>query len=185
VGRGRRTRDRSRHRFGRYSVRIVVHLHRTLTKEEAIRKPIIREIIKGMYRTGITRKKGRGDIVLRSKHNYLDLVFIIGVAVSGSGWGRETLDMGTLKINNQYCIRKKKMGCILEGIASEGVLSGAGCLVALNWSSGDRDNEITRKRQTRMVSHVRLRKPGSVYKRTGKRKSDHACDERVRKHSEH
>jgi len=75
-------------------------------------------------------------------------VFIIGAAVGGSGWGRETLDTGTLKINNQYCIRKKETECTLEGLASEGVLSGAGYLAALNGSSGDRDDEITRKRQT-------------------------------------
>jgi len=93
--------------------------------------------------------------------------------------------MGTLKINNQYCIRKKKIEHTLEGVASKGVLSGAGCLAALNWSSGDRDNKITRKRQTWVVSHVGLRKPGSVYKWTGKRKSDHARDERVCKHGEH
>ena len=46
AGRGRQTRDRSRRRFGRCSVRIVVHLHGTLTKEEAVRKPIIEEIIR-------------------------------------------------------------------------------------------------------------------------------------------
>jgi len=138
-----------------------------------------------MYRTGITRKKGRGDVVLRSKHNHLDLVFIVGAAVGGSGWRRETLDTGTLKINNQYCIRKKKTERTLEGIASEGVLSGAGCLAALNWSSGDRDDEITRKRQTQVVSYVRIRKPGSVCKWMGRRKSDHTRDERVRKHGKH
>jgi len=140
---------------------------------------------KGTYRTRTTRKKGRGDIILRSKHNHLDLVFIVGAAVGGSGRGRETLDTGTLEINNQYCIRKKRMERTLEGVALEGVLSGAGCLAALNRSSRDRDDEITRKRQTQVVSHVGLRKPGSVYKQTGRRKSDHAHDERVRKHSKH
>ena len=94
------------------------------------------------------RKKGRGDVILRSKHNHLDLVFIVGVAIGGSSRGRKTLDTGTLEINNQYCIRKKRMKCTLKGVASEGVLSRAGCLVALNRSSRDRDNEITRKRQT-------------------------------------
>jgi len=73
----------------------------------------------------------------------------------------------------------------LEEVASEGVLSGAGCLVALNWSSRDGDDDITRKRQTRMVSHVGLRKPGSAYKQIGRRKSDHAHDKRVRKHGKH
>jgi len=131
------------------------------------------------------RKKGRGDVILRSKYNHLDLVFIVSAAIGSSGRGRETLDMGMLEINNQYCIRKKRMERTLEGVASEGVLSGAGCLAALNQSSRDRDDEITRKRQTRVVSHVGLRKPGSVYKRTGRRKSDHAHDERVCKHGEH
>jgi len=112
-------------------------------------------------------------------------VFIVGATIGGSGRRRETLDMGTLKINSQYCLRKKKLEHTLEGVASEGALSRAGCLAALNRSSGDRDDEITRKRQTRVVSHVRLRKPGSVYKWTGKRKSDHARNERVRKHGEH
>ena len=131
------------------------------------------------------RKKSRGDIILRSKHNHLDLVFIVGAAIGGSGRGRETLDTGTLEINNQYCIRKKRMEHTLEGVASEGDLSRAGYLAALNRSSRDRDDEITRKRQTRVVSHVGLRKPGSVYKRTERRKSDHARDERVCKHGEH
>jgi len=112
-------------------------------------------------------------------------VFIISAAIGGSSRGRETLDMGTLEINNQYCIRKKKMEHSLEGVASEGVLSGAGCLAVLNQSSRDRDNKITRKRQTWVVSHVGLRKPGSVYKQMGRRKSDHARDERVCKHVEH
>jgi len=138
-----------------------------------------------MYRTRITRKKGREDIVLKSKHNHLDLVFIVSAAIGGSSWGRETLDMGTLKINNQYYIRKKKMEHTLEGVALKGVLSGAGCLAALNWSSGDRDDKITRKKQTWVVSYVGLRKPGSIYKWMGKRKSDHARDERVCKHGEH
>jgi len=151
VGRGRRTRDRSRRRFGRYSVCIVVYLHRTLTKEEAIRKPIIREIIKGMYRTGTTRKKGRRDVVLGSEHNYLDLMFIIGATIGSSGRGRETLDTGTLEINNQYCVRKKRTECTLEGVASEGVLSRAGCLAALNGSSGDKDNDIQEKDRHRWL----------------------------------
>jgi len=43
-------------------------------------------------------------------------VFIIGVTIGGSGRGRETLDMGMLEINNQYCIRKKRMGHTLEGV---------------------------------------------------------------------
>jgi len=77
------------------------------------------------------------------------------------------------------------MGRTLEGVASEGVLSRVGCLAALNQSSRDGDNDITRKRQTWVVSHVGLRKPGSVYKRMGRRKSDHARDERARKHGEH
>jgi len=46
------------------------------------------------------RKKGQGDVVLRSEHNHLDLMFIVGAAIGGSGRGRETLDMGTLEINN-------------------------------------------------------------------------------------
>ena len=112
-------------------------------------------------------------------------MFIVGAAIGGSSRERETLDTGTLEINNQYCIRKKRMERTLEGVASEGVLSGAGCLAVLNWSSRDRDDEITRKRQTWVVSHVGLRKSGSVYKWTGRRKSDHARDERVRKHGEH
>jgi len=131
------------------------------------------------------RKKGRGDVILRSKHNHLDLVFIVGVAIGGSSRGRETLDTGTLEINNQYCRRKKRMERTLEGVVSEGVLSGAGCLAVLNRSSRDRDDEITRKRQTQVVSHVRLRKPGSVCKWTERCKSDHARDERVREHGEH
>ena len=131
------------------------------------------------------RKKGQGDVILRSKHNHLDLVFIVSMAIGGSGRGRETLDTGTLEINNQYCIRKKRMERTLEEVASEGVLFRAGCLAALNQSSKDRDDEITRKRQTWVVSHVGLRKSGSVYKWTGRRKSDHARDERVRKHGEH
>jgi len=112
-------------------------------------------------------------------------VFIIGATIGSSGRGRETLDVGTLEINNQYRIKKKRMGCALEGVASEGVLSGTGCLAALNRSSRDGDNDITRKRQTRVVYHVGLRKPGSAYKRTGRYKSDHARDERARKHGEH
>jgi len=131
------------------------------------------------------RKKGQGDVILRSKHNHLDLVFIVSMAIGGSGRGRETLDTGTLEINNQYCIRKKRMERTLEEVASEGVLFRAGCLAALNQSSKDRDDKITRKRQTWVVSHVGLRKPGSVYKRMGRRKSDHARDERVRKHGKH
>jgi len=138
-----------------------------------------------MHRTRITRKKGRGDVILRSKHNHLDLVFIVGVAISGSGRGRETLDTGMLEINNQYCRRKKRMERTLEGVASEGVLSRARCLAVLNRSSRDRDDEITRKRQTQVVSHVGLRKPGSVCKWTERRKSDHARDKRVREHGEH
>jgi len=117
-----------------------------------------------MYRTGITRKKDRGDVVLRSEHNHLDLVFVIGATISGSGRRRETLDTGTLKINSQYCLRKKSLERTLEGVASEGALSRAGYLAALNQSSGDRDDEITRKRQTQVVSYIGLRKPGSVYK---------------------
>jgi len=112
-------------------------------------------------------------------------VFVVDATIGSSGRGRETLDTGTLKINSQYCLRKKNLECTLEGVASEGALSRAGCLAALNWSSGDRDDEITRKRQTRVVSHVGLRKPRSVYKQMGKRKLDHARDKRVRKHSEH
>jgi len=112
-------------------------------------------------------------------------VFIVSVAIGGSGRGRETLDMGMLEINNQYYIRKKRMERTLEEVASEEVLSRAGCLAALNRSSRDGNDDITRKRQTQVVSHVRLRKPGSVYKRTGKCKSDHARDKRVCKHGEH
>jgi len=92
---------------------------------------------------------------------------------------------GTLEINNQYRIRKKRMGRTLEGVASEGVLSRTGCLAALIQSSRDRDDDITRKIQTWAVYYVGLRKPGSAYKRTGRYKSDHACDERARKHGEH
>jgi len=112
-------------------------------------------------------------------------VFIVGVTIGSSGRGRETLDTGTLEINNQYHIRKKRMGRTLEGVASEGVLSGAGCLAALNQSSRDGDNDITRKRQTQVVYHAGLRKPGSAYKRMGRYKSDHAHDKRACKHGEH
>jgi len=59
-------------------------------------------------------------------------MFIVSAAIGGSSRGRETLDMGTLDINNQDCIRKGRMECILEGVASEGVLSGAECLAALS-----------------------------------------------------
>jgi len=59
-------------------------------------------------------------------------MFIVSAAIDGSGRGRETLDTGMLDINNQDCIRKKKIECTLEGVASEGVLSRAGCLVALS-----------------------------------------------------
>jgi len=72
-------------------------------------------------------------------------VFIVGATISGSGRGRETLDTGTLEINNQYCVRKKRTERTLEGVASEGVLSGAGCLAALNRSSRDGDNDIQEK----------------------------------------
>jgi len=112
-------------------------------------------------------------------------VFIVGATIGSSGRGRETLDMGTLEINNQYHIRKKRMGRTLEGVASEGVLSGAECLVALNQSLRDGDDDITRKRQTRAVYQVGLRKPGSTYKQTGRYKSDHVRDERARKHGKH
>jgi len=112
-------------------------------------------------------------------------VFIVGATIGSSGRGRETLDTGMLEINNQYHIRKKRMGRTLEGVASEGVLSGAGCLAALNQSSRDGDDNITRKRQTRVVYHVGLRKPGSAYKQMGRYKSDHACDEKARRHGEH
>jgi len=74
------------------------------------------------------KKKAQGDVVLRDKHNHLNLVLIVGMAISGSRGGK-TLDMGTLDINNQNCIRKEH---ILEGVASEGVLSRAGCLAALD-----------------------------------------------------
>jgi len=112
-------------------------------------------------------------------------VFIVGATIGSSGRGRETLDTGTLEINDQHCIRKKRMGRTLEGVASEGVLSGAGCLAALNWSSRDGDDDITRKRQTRVVYHIGLRKPRSAYKWTGRYKLDHARDERARKHGKH
>jgi len=112
-------------------------------------------------------------------------VFIVGATIGSSGTGRETLETGTLEINNQYRIRKKRMRRTLKGVASEGVLSGAGCLVALNQSSRDGDDDIIRKRQTWAVYHAGLRKPGSAYKRTGRYKSDHARDERARKHGEH
>jgi len=112
-------------------------------------------------------------------------MFIIGVTISSSSRGRKTLDTGMLKINNQYRIRKKRIGHTLEGATSEGVLSGAGCLAALNRSSRDGDDDITRKRQTWVVYHVGLRKPGSAYKRMGRYKSDHARDERARKPGEH
>jgi len=59
-------------------------------------------------------------------------VLIVSVAIGGSGRGGEALDIGTLDINNQNCIRKERMEHTLEGIVSEGVLSGAGCLAALN-----------------------------------------------------
>jgi len=59
-------------------------------------------------------------------------VFIVSVAIGGSGRGRETLDTGMLDINNQDCIRKERMECTLEEVASEGVLFGVGCLAALS-----------------------------------------------------
>ena len=54
-------------------------------------------------------------------------MLIVGMAISGSSRGGKTLD-----INNQDCIRKERIECTLEGIASEGVLSKAGCLAALD-----------------------------------------------------
>jgi len=151
AGRGRRTRDRSRRRFRRCSVRIVVYLHRTLTKRRSSQKTNNKRDNKGIYRTGTTRKKGQGDIVLRSEHNRLDLMFIVGVAVGGSSWKRKTLDTGTLEINNQYCVRKKRTERTLEGVASEGVLSGAGCLAVLNRSSRDGDDDIQEKDRHRWL----------------------------------
>jgi len=59
-------------------------------------------------------------------------VFIVSATIGGSGRRRETLDTGTLDINNQDSIRKKRTEYTLEGVASEGVLSGAGCLAALS-----------------------------------------------------
>jgi len=62
VGRGGRTRGRSRRRFGRCSVRIVVHLHRTLTKEEAIRKPIIGEMIREHTGPELRERRDEGTL---------------------------------------------------------------------------------------------------------------------------
>ena len=56
-------------------------------------------------------------------------MFIIGVAIGGSSRRRETLDTGTLDINNQDYIRKE---CTLEEVASEGILFRAGCLAVLS-----------------------------------------------------
>ena len=84
------------------------------------------------HRTRVTRKKARGDVVLRGKHDHLDLMLIVGMAISGSSRGGKTLDTGTLDINNQDCIRKERIKHILEEVASEGVLYRAGCLTALN-----------------------------------------------------
>jgi len=78
------------------------------------------------------RKKAREDIVLRGKHDHLNFVLIIGMAIGGSSRGEETLNIGTLDINNQDCIKKERIEYTLEGIALEGVLFGAGCLAALN-----------------------------------------------------
>jgi len=54
------------------------------------------------------------------------------MAVSSSSKGRKTLDMGMLDINNQNCIGKERIEHTLEGVASEGILSRAGCLAALD-----------------------------------------------------
>jgi len=59
-------------------------------------------------------------------------MLIVSAAIGGSGRGGETLDTGTLDINNQDCIRRERTECTLEGVALEGVLSGTGCLAALN-----------------------------------------------------
>jgi len=83
------------------------------------------------YRTRVMRKKTQGNIVLRGKHDHLNLVLIISMAISGSSRGEETLDTGMLDINNQDCIRKKRREHTLEEIASEEVLSGAGCLAVM------------------------------------------------------
>jgi len=40
-------------------------------------------------------------------------VFIVDATIGSSGRGRETLDAGTLEINNQYRIRKKRMSKIM------------------------------------------------------------------------
>jgi len=59
-------------------------------------------------------------------------MLIVSMAIGGSSKEGKTLDTGTLDINNQNCIRKKRIECTLEGVASEGVLSGAECLAALD-----------------------------------------------------
>ena len=84
------------------------------------------------YRTRVMRKKAQGDVVLRGKHDHLDFMLIVGMAIGGGSRGEKTLDTGTLDIDNQDCIRKERIERILEEVASEGVLSRAGCLIALD-----------------------------------------------------
>ena len=52
------------------------------------------------YRTRVTRKKAQGDVVLRGKHDHLDLMLIVSMAIGGSSRGEKTLDTGTLDIDN-------------------------------------------------------------------------------------
>jgi len=59
-------------------------------------------------------------------------MLIISMAIGGSSRGGKILDTGMLDINNQNCRRREGIECTLEEVASEGVLSRAGCLAALN-----------------------------------------------------
>jgi len=59
-------------------------------------------------------------------------MLIVSIAIGGSSRRGKALNIGMLDINNHDCIRKERTEHTLEGIASEEVLSRAGCLAALN-----------------------------------------------------
>jgi len=59
-------------------------------------------------------------------------VLIVSIATGGSSRGGKALNMRMLDINNHDCIRKERTEHTLEEVASEEVLSRAGCLAALN-----------------------------------------------------